>query len=288
MDEERLPRAVLTDGEIGELVAHPHVDPEIKLLVLLGRCIGGLRTGDLNRLQWSNFSPGFEVCSIVRRKTRKKRPVPVPLAVTPMVRPFLDAWWRAARCPSAGVVFPARRGARAGKEKKQAKQSYAPRLRRALRVAFGLLIRQEAGGWEESDRPLTPREDELLNGSATVQPVDFHSTRRAYATALALAGVNEQQAMALTGHADSKTHRLYLEALNVRALPETAVPAVDPSAVAVFAANQNRPKRGTKPGPSTKKPASATRQPVDSTQQSGAGEEIRTLDVHLGKVALYR
>jgi hypothetical protein len=127
-----------------------------------------------------------------------------------------------------------------------------------------------------------------LNGSVTVAPVDFHSTRRAYATALALAGVNEQTAMALTGHADSKVHRLYLEAANIRALPAGAVPAFDPAAVAVFAAKQNRPSRGTKPEASTKKPASAARQPVDSTQQSGAGEEIRTLDVHLGKVALYR
>jgi integrase len=126
MDEEHLPRAVLTDAEIGQLVAHPDVNAEIKLLVLLGRCIGGLRTGDLNRLDWQNFSPDFEVCTVVRRKTRKKRPAPIALEVPAVVRPFLDAWWRAAGCPAAGVVFPARRGARAGQPKKASKQSYAP------------------------------------------------------------------------------------------------------------------------------------------------------------------
>ena len=83
--------------------------------------------------------------------------------------------------------------------------------------------------------------------------------------------------MALTGHADSKVHRLYLEATSARALPDGAVPPIDPAALAVFAANQNRPGRGTKP----KTPKS------ESSNIFGAGEGIRTLDVHLGKVALY-
>ena len=89
--------------------------------------------------------------------------------------------------------------------------------------------------------------------------------------------------MALTGHAHSKERRLHLEVANIRVLPAGAVPPFDPAAVAVFAANQNRPRQGTKPNPSTKKPAGVVRQPVDSTQLPGAGEEIRTLDVHLGK-----
>ena len=46
----------------------------------------------------------------------------------------------------------------------------------------------------------------------------------------------------------------------------------------MFAANQNRPKRGTKRKSSESQ----------SGDFFGAGEGIRTLDVHLGKVALYR
>ena len=80
-------------------------------------------------------------------------------------------------------MFPARRGDRAGKEKKQAKQSYAERLRRELRVAFGLDVRDAVtGAWTAAAREPTPRERELLEGSSTVQPVNFHSTRRAYAS----------------------------------------------------------------------------------------------------------
>jgi integrase len=289
-NDVKKPRAVLSDEELGLLVAHPRVDAELKLLVILSRTIGGMRTGDLNRLDWSAFSPGFETCTFVRRKTRRKKPGPQTLDVPEVVRPFIDAWWRAAKCPTEGPVFPARRGKRAGKEKLQAKQSYADRLRRELRIAFGLLAWDESEcTWKPTtDRPATPRERELLEGSSTLQPVDFHSTRRAYATALARVGVNEQTAMVLTGHSDPRVHQRYLSALHVRALPGAAVPALDPSAVASFAANQNRPRREAKPDPSTKKPASALRQPAVSTQQSGAGEEIRTLDVHLGKVALYR
>ena len=54
--------------------------------------------------------------------------------------------------------------------------------------------------------------------------VDFHSFRRAISTALAGANVNEQHAMVVTDHADSKTHALYVmqsEALQV--IPAAAV-----------------------------------------------------------------
>lgn len=70
-----------------------------------------------------------------------------------------------------------------------------------------------------------PRERELLNGSATVQAADFHSTRRVYATSLARSGVNAQTAMALTGHSDHKVHQCYVEAVSIRALPAGAIRA---------------------------------------------------------------
>jgi hypothetical protein len=82
--------------------------------------------------------------------------------------------------------------------------SYADRLRRELLKA-GVTRR------------------ELHHETATTLPVDFHSTRRAYATALARLGVNEQTAMVLTGHTDPKVHQRYVDAQTVDALPAAAV-----------------------------------------------------------------
>jgi hypothetical protein len=68
--------------------------------VLLARTIGGLCTGDLNRLDWGAFGSELATLMFVRRKTHKKK-----------------------------------RGKRAGETKMQATQSYASRLRWALRLA---------------------------------------------------------------------------------------------------------------------------------------------------------
>jgi hypothetical protein len=54
----------------------------------------------------------------------------------------------------------------------------------------------------------TPPRRELLEGSITVQLAAIHSTRRPYATSLRT-GVNEQRAMKLTGHSDSKAHQRF-------------------------------------------------------------------------------
>ena len=221
LEEEKKARAVLTDQEIGQLVAHPDVDAEIKLLVVLSRTIGGLRAGDLNALDWASFGPDFATCTFVRRKTRKKRPMPQTLEVPAVVRPFIAAWWERHERPSSGPVFPVRKGKRAGEQKKASNMSYADRLRRALLVA----------GIERH---------ELHHDTPTTRQVDFHSTRRAYATALARVGVNEQTAMQLTGHADSKVHRGYVEAASIQVLPAAAVPKLDAGAVRTLALSERR------------------------------------------------
>lgn len=204
-EQETKPREILSDAELGALLAHPEVDAEIKMLVLLSRTIGGLRGGDLNALDWTAFGPGFASCTFVRRKTRKKKPRPTTFEVPVEVRPFVEAWWRLQREPSAGPVFPVRRGSRAGETKRDSHISYAKRLRREL-LRAGVT------------------RHELHHETATTRPVDFHSTRRAYSQALARANVNEQTAMALTGHSDSKVHQRYLESVAVRALPAAAAP----------------------------------------------------------------
>jgi integrase len=226
LEEERKVRAVLTDEEIGQLVAHPEVDAEIKLLLLLSRTVGGIRSGDLNRLDWTAFSPGFETCTLVRRKTRRKKPMPTTFEVPSGIRPFIAAWCARNGSPDAGPVFPVRKGPRAGKAKKASNMSYADRLRRAL-VAAGVT------------------RHELHHETATTRPCDFHSTRRGFSQALARIGMNAQGAAELTGHADLKTHALYLASSTVKVLPSAAVPTLDPG-LALLVATRNRPKRVAK------------------------------------------
>ncbi len=206
MEEDGKARAVLTDNEIGQLVAHPEVDAEIKLLVLLSRTVGGLRAGDLNSLDWTAFGPDFATCTFVRRKTRKKKPAPQTLEVPEPIPTFLNVWWERQGKPITGPVFPVRKGPRAGEAKKRSNMSYADRLRREL-VKAGVT------------------RHELHFETATTRPVDFHSTRRAYSSALARVGVNEQTAMVLTGHSDSRVHRRYVEQATIRSLPSAAVPS---------------------------------------------------------------
>lgn len=202
-------RCILTDEEFGMLMQCAAADTEIKLMALLARTVGGMRAGDLTAMTWENFDPGFVTCTFVRRKTRRKNKRAQPLEVPEPVRPFLAAWWESHERPTVGPVFPARKGKRAGQAKK-ASNVFAGRLRRDLLKA-GV------------DR------HELHNETATTLPADFHSCRRAFATALARVGVNEQTAMILTGHSDAKVHRRYLNDMNLRALPPAAVPLLEPA-----------------------------------------------------------
>jgi hypothetical protein len=61
--------------------------------------------------------------------------------------------------------------------------------------------------------------------TATTLPVDFHSFRRAFNTALAEAGINVQHAMHLAAHSDPKTHMRYvMRTAAMRTTPEAAPP----------------------------------------------------------------
>jgi len=229
-NEARRERAILTDAEINALLVHPAVHVEMKMLVLLARTIGGMRAGDLNALQWTAVDlESFAVVRVPRRKTRKPQPLEVPEAV----RPYLERWWREQSKPTDGAVFPVRRGARAGETKSQRSSSgYAKRLRRDLKRALGVAIFDhtlgERGRWAE--RPVetwTQRERLLFIGTHEIAPVDFHSCRRAFATALARANVNTQTAQVLTGHSDPRVHQRYVAAETIRALPVAALPAIE-------------------------------------------------------------
>jgi integrase len=227
MVETKKPRAVLTDEEIATLLGSPEADAEIKVLLLISRTVGGLRSGDLNVMTWDAFTPGFEICSVVRQKTRKKRALPEPFEVPVGIRPLITAWWeRQGRPEGPRPVFPVRRGKRAGEAKKASNMSYADRLRREL--------------WRAG-----VQRHELHFETSTTRATDFHSVRRGYAQALARIGLNAQEAAKLTGHADLAVHQVYLESAAIRVLPSAAVPYVNPNSAALVA-NRIKTRRVSK------------------------------------------
>ncbi len=217
---DKRPRTVPTDDELRMLLSDSGADLEMKTLVLLSRALGGMRAGDLNALDWTAFGEGLTTCVVPRRKTASPQMLDVPISV----RRFLERWWDEQGRPAAGPVFPVRRGPRAGSEKKATNMSYAKRLRRELKRALGVQ-RVVEGRWKDKpEAEWTQRELELFTETETTRPIDFHSCRRAFATALARAGVNAQMAQVLAGHSDASTHQRYVAAATIRALPEAAAP----------------------------------------------------------------
>ncbi len=231
-------RSVLTDHELVRYLAWQHPDEqyatgvrERQTMACVSRMFGGVRTGDLHGLCWEAFDlPGFGWGWAPRRKIRN----PQRLAIPAMLRPILNDWWQRAGKPTEGPVFPCQRGKGAGEAKTNTGHAEAFRrdLRRAFRIDVPKYELQKRKGelvtviatWEEA-RDLTPRERELFEETETTLPVDFHSWRRAFAQALADAGLNAQQAQALAGHSTMAAHERYLaSASKMRALPEAALP----------------------------------------------------------------
>jgi hypothetical protein len=67
--------------------------------------------------------------------------------------------------------------------------------------------------------------DPLYFETAVTRPVDFHSFRRAFNTALAEAGINVQTAMAMAAHSDARTHmRSVMKMTVMRTIPAAVLP----------------------------------------------------------------
>jgi integrase len=248
-------RAVLTDEELARYLAWEHPDERQRMAVLerqtmacIARMFGGLRTSDLHALTWDGFDlptvlddgaavGGFEAGIAPRKKGSRlsKGGRPQRLMVPAMLRPILLDWWERHGRPSTGLVFPARRGRKAGLGARKG-VSHAMAFRRDLRRAYGAdhLAPSEHDRGERGPlnlsvwvaaRPLTPRERELFEETDYTRPVDFHSWRRAFNQALADAGVNAQQAQALAGHASLDAHARYLaNTSKAREIPAGALP----------------------------------------------------------------
>ncbi len=225
-------RCILTDDELTRFVACPDVGLETRMLSLVARCEGGMRTGDLNAWDWTMIDRvHFAECFIPRAKTKK----PQRLAVPDVLAPFLRAWWERAGTPESGPVFPATTGKRAGGMRSPKGLSFAKRLRRGLITAdvFRLAphevvreVRKGRGTNVRTVRELAPDpHDPLYFETASTLPVDFHSFRRAFASALADAGVNVQHAMILSAHSDPKVHARYvMRTVAMQAVPDAALP----------------------------------------------------------------
>lgn len=268
--EVKKERVILTDDEFARFIACGDVDLELRMLSLVSRVEGGMRAGDLNAWDWAMIDrEHFAECTIPRSKNAKPQALTVPAALAP----FLRAWWERAGKPDHGAVFPVRSGDRVGDFKVNS-GGYAARLRRGLLRAkiFRLEPKEvvrEYRRWRGTKTrtvvEIVPDErDPLYFETKTTLPVDFHSFRRAFNTALAEAGVNVQHAMHLADHSDPKVHQRYvMNTVAMRTLPEAAIPALPPASAIVPARDDSR---------------GAT------SRNFGAGHGIRTRDIQLGNL----
>ncbi len=232
--EVRKERVILTDAEFERLVACAEVDLELRMASIVARCEGGMRTGDLLQWDWGMINrAAFAECVVPRSKTG----TPQVLAIPPVLSPFLRAWWERAGCPETGAVFPARRGKRAGDFKRMNGYTFATRLRAGLfRAGVWRLAPIEVPNTSPGTRSDLGREapgtklapnpgDPLYFETPVTRPVDFHSFRRAFNTALAEAGINVQTSMAVAAHSDARTHMRYVMRTTVmRTIPDAVLP----------------------------------------------------------------
>jgi len=238
---DRRERTVLNDDELVRYVAWEHPEEkkrpavlERQVMACTSRIFGGLRWGDIRGLRWENFDTANGAFS-KGWAPRKKTARPQALEVPAVLRPILRDWWERHGKQSSGLIFPARRGKRAGEERKAG--SMARALRRDLERAFGIVVPvanatirankrpDSRPTWVES-RPMTPRELELLEPGPFTKPVDFHSFRRAYKQALADSGMDVQASMALSGATDMAAHARYLlNTAKLQRVPDAALPS---------------------------------------------------------------
>ena len=202
---------------------------ELDMMVLFCCELGGHRTSDLHAASWEDTDTyKWEKILVRRPKTtdkhgrlleerrRRERPTAggrratrayerVEHKLKGTVRDALIAWWKAAGCPRRGPIFPVRRGPRVGQYKGD-NISYAQAFRDAL-WAEGIVRPME--GYEEAVGEERRRFCALQTDTLDTRAVDFHSLRRWFATRMANAGLNEQDAMDLTGHSVASTHSRY-------------------------------------------------------------------------------
>ena len=203
------------------------------------------RTSDHHAVKWEAFdvaAGAFEWGYAPRKKGSRlaKGGKPQLLTVPEMLRPVLrDSWERHGK-PSSGLIFPKRRAPGSGPSvgTRATRRGSAPicvacsgstnrRSCRARKFPTGEPRADSRITWTENARPMTARELVLFTETEYSRPIDFHSWRRAFNQALADAGVNAQQAMALASHSSLQAHERYLRNTEKRrTIPTEALPAM--------------------------------------------------------------
>lgn len=242
-------RAVLNASELQSYLAWEHPDEnfaeavrERQTMSCVSLCFGGLRTSDLHALRWRHLNaPGFEWGFALRQKTARPQPIRIPA----VLRPVLLDWWersgRPGKVSAADLdkpVFPTRRDGRGGSKAGAAKGkgSHAEALRLDLRRAFGIDVLKPVTKKRKNGRPLTrpqwvtvrkltERERDLLEGTDEIQPVDFHSWRRAFRQALDGAQVDAATAQMLGGWESNQDSRYAVNPDTMVEIPAVALPA---------------------------------------------------------------
>lgn len=247
------PRLVLTDEEFTRLVERLvwEVDSGLwpfrgsfELLVLcLSARIFGMRTSDLHGWIWEMVdTAAFGDAYVPRPKTdgdlldepddgglileawRDEPRSTLPEALSGWLR----LWWEKAGRPASGPVFPVRQGRRAGQQK-GACSNYCRALRAALWRAG--VYRPQAGFELAASDAERKKLCALQSGIARrFAPVDFHSFRRAAATAAgkaAAAGeLTLRQAMEQTHHKDPQVFARYQAKEERITVPESSIPRI--------------------------------------------------------------
>lgn len=256
----RPPRAVLTDEEFGGLIAFLAEESRHrfesrarralgKLALYLSARVLGMRASDAWAWRWEmidleagdayvpsqktdgalldeldDSDGGEETVVLESWRDEPRRALPEVLGG------WLGLWWRASSSPREGLVFPVSKGRRAGQQKKAGAHALALR---ALLWRAGV-VRARPG----ADEVKTPADCVLQTGVARrLSPVDFHSFRRAAATAAGRAVATKElslrAAMALTHHSDPAVFAKYQAREERIVLPESAVPAVVAAPMAI-------------------------------------------------------
>jgi len=230
--EDGRERTVLTDEELMVYLQWTHVSAKRHVHVLerqtkccLARLLGGARTSEVHRLQWTSFEMmdgEFVTCRL--RRSKKKGP-PQRLEIPTMLRPVLAHWWELAGKPETGFVFGKVKGA-IGEQR--SKTSLADAFRRDLARAFDLekYDPKEKNYVPDPEVKWTRRQIELLKGTDEFLPVDFHSWRRSFCKAVDATDISESEKDDLSNHAPGGVRKLYLRnGGKALVFPEAALPA---------------------------------------------------------------
>ncbi|MEY4515530.1 MAG: Phage integrase family [Pseudomonadota bacterium] len=222
----RKPRAVLTDGELALYLCHSsklhhQAIRERQVMSVIARIAGGLRTGDLHGLTWSDLDATdgrFATVFVPREKTGE----PDWFVCPESLRPFLVFWWELNGCPTEGLVFPASRGERQGERK--IKVSHARALKRDVQAAFEAA--RKAG--IEAPAPRSERWLQLFTVTPRTLPLDFHGWRRVFVQQTRRAKRElDQHSMPLSGHRSSAVHGVYAQGISneVKTIPADSLPS---------------------------------------------------------------